>query len=137
MPITAKLSRNFYERLGDDVASELVEWFNSVDEEYRRQYREANDLNWERFKEFHRAEQAEFRREMDSRFNDVTGEFARLRAEVAADFDRIRIDVAAQFARVRAEIADFRTEMMKWMFIYWTGSMVTLGGLMIVLLRTR
>lgn len=26
--VTAKLSRKFYEKLGDDVANELVEWFN-------------------------------------------------------------------------------------------------------------
>ena len=27
MPGTAKLSRKVYEKLGDDVATELVEWF--------------------------------------------------------------------------------------------------------------
>lgn len=31
MPVTAKLSRRFYERLGDDLANELVDWFNAVD----------------------------------------------------------------------------------------------------------
>ena len=28
MPVTAKLSRKFYERFGDDIANELVDWFN-------------------------------------------------------------------------------------------------------------
>jgi len=28
MPVTAKLSRKFYERFGDDLTNELVEWFN-------------------------------------------------------------------------------------------------------------
>jgi len=31
MPVTAKLSRKFYETLGDEIANELVEWFNQVD----------------------------------------------------------------------------------------------------------
>ena len=35
VPVTAKLSRKFYEKLGDDVANELVEWFNLVDATYR------------------------------------------------------------------------------------------------------
>ena len=26
MPVTAKLSRAFYERLGDEIANELVSW---------------------------------------------------------------------------------------------------------------
>ena len=49
MPVTAKLSRKFYEKLGDDVASELVEWFNQVDATYRSDLRELNELNFARF----------------------------------------------------------------------------------------
>ena len=40
MPVTAKLSRSFYEKLGEDVANELVEWFNQVDATYRTDLRE-------------------------------------------------------------------------------------------------
>ena len=49
MPVTAKLSRKFYEKLGDDIANELVEWFNSVDATYRSDLKELNELNFERF----------------------------------------------------------------------------------------
>jgi hypothetical protein len=31
VPVTAKLSRRFYEKFGDDIANELVDWFNMVD----------------------------------------------------------------------------------------------------------
>ena len=50
MPVTAKLSRAFYEKLGDQAANELVEWFNLVDATYRSDLRELNDLNFARFK---------------------------------------------------------------------------------------
>ena len=49
MPVTARLSRNFYDRLGDDIANELVDWFNSVDSAYRQDLRELNELNFARF----------------------------------------------------------------------------------------
>lgn len=49
MPVTAKLSRKFYEKLGDDVANELVNWFNQVDETYRGDLRELNEHNFARF----------------------------------------------------------------------------------------
>ena len=49
MPVTAKLSRKFYETLGEDVANELVDWFNSVDATYRADLRELNELNFARF----------------------------------------------------------------------------------------
>jgi hypothetical protein len=49
VPVTAKLSRKFYEKLGDDVANELVEWFNLVDATYRSDLRQLNELNFARF----------------------------------------------------------------------------------------
>jgi hypothetical protein len=49
MPVTAKLSRKFYEKFGDDLTNELVEWFNQMDATYRSELREANELNWARF----------------------------------------------------------------------------------------
>ena len=49
MPVTAKLSRKFYDKLGDDIANELVEWFNAVDATYRSDFREMNELNFARF----------------------------------------------------------------------------------------
>jgi len=49
VPVTAKLSRKFYEKLGEDVANELVEWFNNVDATYRNDLREINELNFAKF----------------------------------------------------------------------------------------
>ncbi len=95
MPVTARLSRKFYERLGDDIAGELVDWFNAVDATYQTQLKEINELNWERFK-------------------------ATLQAEAAA----IRGDL-------RSEMAAMRADLLRWMFIYWTGTVVTLGGLIV------
>jgi hypothetical protein len=49
MPVTAKLSRKFYEKFGDELTNELVEWFNQVDAAYRGELREQNELNFARF----------------------------------------------------------------------------------------
>jgi hypothetical protein len=49
MPVTARLSRKFYERFGDELTNELVDWFNQVDATYRNDLRELNDLNFARF----------------------------------------------------------------------------------------
>jgi hypothetical protein len=35
VPITAKLSKKFYDQLGEEIANELVDWFNAVDLTYR------------------------------------------------------------------------------------------------------
>src|ERR1044072_2168476 len=49
VPVTAKLSRKFYEKFGDEIANELVEWFNAVDATYRLDLRELNEQNFGRF----------------------------------------------------------------------------------------
>ena len=49
MPVTARLSKHFYDRLGEQIANELVEWFNQVDAQYRSDLRELNELNFARF----------------------------------------------------------------------------------------
>ena len=49
MPVTAKLSRKFYDKFGDDLTNELVEWFNAVDATYKADLREVNELNFRRF----------------------------------------------------------------------------------------
>jgi hypothetical protein len=45
MPVTASLSKAFYDRLGEQITNEIVDWFNSVDTELR----EHNDQQWSRF----------------------------------------------------------------------------------------
>ena len=49
MPITAKLSRRFYEQFGDEIVNELVEWLNQVDSTYRSELKELNEVNFARF----------------------------------------------------------------------------------------
>ncbi len=49
MPVTARLSKRFYDTLGEEIASELVDWFNAVDATYQADLRELNELNFARF----------------------------------------------------------------------------------------
>ena len=49
MPVTAKLSRKFYDKFGDELTNELVAWLNQVDATYRNDLRELNELNFARF----------------------------------------------------------------------------------------
>jgi hypothetical protein len=49
MPVTAKFSEEFYQRVGHRVADELIDWFNKVDATYHADLRELNELNFARF----------------------------------------------------------------------------------------
>ncbi len=49
MPVTAVLSKKFYERFGEDITNELVNWFNTVDATYKADIKQLNELNVQRF----------------------------------------------------------------------------------------
>jgi len=121
VPVTAKLSRKFYERFGDDITGELVDWFNAVDTTYQQQLRELNDLSWDRFKAH-----------LDGELGKVRGE---LRTEMANMRANLRTGTSTMGASLRTEMANMRADLIKWMFVFWVGNVVTLGGLMVALLR--
>lgn len=75
MPVTAKLSKKFYDALGEDIANELVEWFNAVDATYRADLRELNELNFARFR-------AEIHQEVGQLRGEMRAGLAELRADL-------------------------------------------------------
>jgi gas vesicle protein len=150
VPVTARLSRKFYERFGDDIAGEFVDWFNAVDTTYHQQLRDLNDLNWERFKaELHSAIaqsearmteklvqlSQEFSEKLSAMKSDVSGTRAELQSEISRSRSDLRSEIADLKADLRSEISDSKSDIMKWMFIYWSGTVLSLGGLMIAILR--
>ena len=117
MPVTAKLSRRFYETFGDEIANELVGWFNSVDDAYRSEFRELFEVNFARFDA-----------KLEQRLAEAKAE---LRTEMHAGFAQLRGETATGLGTLRSELASGRSELLKWMFVYWAGSVVTTVGLVL------
>jgi len=148
MPVTAKLSRKFYDTLGDEVANEMVDWFNAVDTGYRSELREMNQANqsWfsarlgqgmaeltSAFRTELAAQGVELRREIQAQGvelrKDIQAQGIELRQEIHAqgvDFRRelaeVRMSIEALDGRSRAGMAALRADLIKWMFLFWIGS---------------
>ncbi len=108
MPVTAKLSLKFYEKLGEDVANELVEWFNQVDATYRNDLRELNELNFARFDA-----------KLEQRLAELGSE---LRQEITA----VRADLKVELHR---EIGAAKAELIRWSFAFWVPVALAVIGL--------
>ena len=91
MPVTARLSKLFYERLGEQIANELVEWFNQVDATYRSDLRELNELNFARFDAKLEQRLGELHAKLDAKIDRVTAE---LYAKLDAKLDRVTAEQA-------------------------------------------
>jgi len=82
MPVTAKLSREFYDRFGDKLVDELVGLLNDVD--------------------------------------------ATFKAELAAQNER---NLVLFDAKLEQRLAELKAELVKWMFLFWLGTVATMLGL--------
>ncbi len=115
MPVTARLSKHFYDVLGEDVANELVDWFNAVDLTYRTDLRELNELNFARF---------------DAKLEQ---RLAELRATLRQEIADLRAELRAEIAGFRTELHQARTELLRWMFGFWVTTLLGIAGLLIAL----
>jgi hypothetical protein len=97
MPVTARLSKQFYDRLGEAVTNELVDWFNQVDAAYKFDLKEMNELNFARFDA-----------KLDQRIAELRSDTAKLDASLRADMAKLeaslRADIATLEARLDAKI---------------------------------
>lgn len=117
MPVTARLSKLFYDRLGEQVANELVDWFNQVDATYRADLRQLNELNFARFDAKLEQRLAELHAKLDAKIDRVT-------AEANARMDAMVADLHAVLERRLAEQT-------RWLFVAWASLLIPIMGLWI------
>ena len=150
MPVTARLSRKFYETLGDDITNELVEWFNQVDATYRAELRELNELNFARFEASMKQQMAELAARLERRITQVATEFEKRVSALDTKFEtklaafeskletqgaELLASVALVEAKLDKRIDGLRADMIKWMFAFWIGTLAPLAGLIVILTR--
>src|SRR5437870_10918631 len=121
MPVTAKLSKRFYEVLGEDVTNELVNWFNEVDATYLADLRELNELNFARFDAELEQRLAELRSEMEARF-------ARADAKLEQRIMELRSEMRTGLAQASTELHEVRADILKWMFGFWAPTALAVVG---------
>lgn len=115
MPITARLSKRFYEAFGDEIVNELVEWLNQVDLAFRSELRDAHELGLQRLEAKVDQRFAELRAE-------VKEEIAALRAETKAGLAAGRAEAKDDVRSLQVSIRDLKAELIKWMFLFWVGT---------------
>ena len=106
MPVTARLLQRLHESLGDDATNDLFAWWEEAAVVNRAAIREVADLYYARF---------------DARLEKGLAE--------------VRSDLAKESAQLRSEMANQRADLIKWMFIFWVGTIVPLAGLVIALTK--
>jgi hypothetical protein len=153
MPVTARLSKAFYDRFGEQLTNELVDWFNQVDATYRSDLRELNEINFARFDakleqriSEVKAEISRFDGRLEQRIAEVKAEITRLEERMDLHFKAIAVDTDLRFksaasqtnhrfetVATQADLAALRAELIKWMFLFWVGTVVPILGVVLAL----
>jgi len=125
VPVTARLSKRFYDTFGEEIANELVDWFNAVDNTYRADLREFNELNFARFD----AKLEQRLTELDAKW---TTRWTELDAKWATRWTELD-------AKLEQRLAQVKSDLVKWMFAFWAPTaLATVGtalGVVSLLLR--
>jgi hypothetical protein len=117
MPVTARLLQRLHETLGDEATNDLLSWWEEAATVNRAAVREVADLYFERFNAH------------------LEKGLAEVRSEMKQGFAEVRAEMNQRIAEVRSEMANQRADLIKWMFIFWVGTVVPLAGLLIALTR--
>lgn len=126
MPVTARLSSRFYEKMGDEATAELVNWLNDVDAEFRAQLRDSNDRNWDRFRADLNTLKAELRADMAALRAELRGEFQTGIAELRGD---LRSEFQTGIGALRTEMHSELRIQLRWMFGFWATTLLAIAGL--------
>jgi hypothetical protein len=133
MPVTTRLLHRLNEALGDDAADDLLACFQ-----------EANDVNRAAVRELAELYITRSEARIDQRMAELRGDLQSAlgvhRGEVGSVLGEFRGEVRSALGELRGEmhsgLANQRAELLKWMFLFWAGTVVPLAGLILALQRS-
>ncbi len=110
MPVTPTLLSRLRETLGEEATNDLVTWVEHSSDHDMTRLRELAELYYQRFD-------------------------AKLEQRLAETKGELRTELRSELAALRVEMASQRSDLIKWMFIFWAGTVIPLAGLMVALFR--
>ena len=101
-----------------------------MDATYRADLRELNELNFQRFDAKLEQRLVELDAKWEQRLTQIEARWEGRLAQIEARWEGRLAQLDKNWER---RLGDLRTEMVRWMFVFWTGTVVTLGALVVTL----
>src|SRR5882762_5286912 len=121
VPVTARLSKRFYDVFGEEIATELVDWFNAVDATYRADLRQLNELNFARF-------DAKLQQRIPHLDAKLERRMAEFRVDLKAGLSELGAVLRTETAR---GLGALKADLLKWMFGFWATTALALAALVL------
>lgn len=134
MPASARLLQKLRETWGEEVTQDLVTWVSETQAVNRAELRELADAYFARFQDLLEQRIAASESRLEARFEAKLEERMAL-SEARTDTKLASLEgrMTTGLATLRADIASQMRDQMKWMFVFWIGTLVPLAGLIVAL----
>jgi len=130
VPVTAKLSKQLYDKLGHPVVDELVTWFNQMDTTYRQDLRDLNELNFARFDAKVEQRTAEIEAKIEQRAAALDARIEQRATKLEVMFARVEAGQGALEGKLLAHIAQAEARLARLTVVLWIGTLGTLIALL-------
>jgi len=143
MPVTAKLSSEFYDKFGDKIVDEFVNWFNQVDATYRSELKDLFEVHFSRFDAKLEQRVAQLHADFERRFAESDAKWERRMGEMDAKWERRTAESDVKWEQRFAlfdvkwerRAAELKTSLILWMFGFWTASTFIILGTTLAILK--
>ena len=129
MPLAIKLSRRFYDTLGDEVTNEFVMMLNSLDDAYRTEIRDLFGS--------HTGQIDSRMGQLEGRMGHLEGRMERLEGRMGQLETRlVRVEAQIELleknlnTRIDAKLSDLKASILTWTLVFWLGTMGTVVALL-------
>jgi hypothetical protein len=159
MPVTPSLLLKLRETLGNEAANDLVTWVDQATARELGHIRELAELHYGRFDARLEQRLAELRADIETRLAGMDTRLAAMDTRITGMDTRIAgmdpqlagvdtrlagmdtrlagMDTRIESVRgsLETRVESVRADLIKWMFIFWVGTIVPLAGLMVALVK--
>lgn len=127
------------ERLTEEGADALVEILDKVEERSEVHTLRVAEERFEKKLEQAKSELKDEINKVDKRLEQVKSELRDEINKVDKRLEQVKSDLKTDIADLKAElktdIANVKADLIKWMFIFWAGQVITITGILIAFLK--
>ncbi len=129
------------EKLGKDGVDSLLELLSKEQEDIKSKVIELSEGRFEKrlteeissVRSDIKIMEGLFKQKLSEEITLVRADFkegiASIRAEFKEEIALVRADLKEETSKIRVEMSQFKTEIIKWMFLFWVGQLVCVAGL--------
>jgi len=123
--------------LGEDKAAILAEFVEYVESRKAATSQELKETELRLQREIEQV-RLELTREIEQvklEVEQVRKELKETELKLQKDIEQVRLELTKEIEQVRREISETKATLVKWMFLFWTGQLVAIAGLLKLMLR--